>query len=236
MSYIAFSETHKAFGRRHILQGVGISLREGQCCLLTGQNGAGKSTLQRIIAGLERPDSAQVDVGDGYHSWKAQRKFLQANCVYLHQQPFMFDGSVAENLAYALPRTLTKAERLHRIQVALTWAGLEDIAECWAKTISGGERQRVALARAWLRSPRYMLLDEPSNNLDEDAKRRTLTLLESLKVQGIAMVVASHEAEQYRCIADEQLDLAQGRISARTGVGSTLPPSNIIPINKFQQA
>lgn len=234
MSYIAFSNVNKAFGKRQILQGTELTLHAGQCCLLIGQNGAGKSTLQRICAGLEKPDMARVDTGHGAQTWKRQRRYLQTHCVYLHQQAFMFDGTVIHNLAYALPRTLSKQDQQARIKVALQWAGLEAIAHNWAKTLSGGERQRVALARAWLRSPRFMLLDEPTNNLDEEVKQRTLDLILSLKAQGIALLIASHDIEQFHSVADQCFELSQGKLVSQF---SASPPStNIIPLIKTQQA
>ena len=223
-----------AFGARTVLNHTGLSLYAGKCFLLTGANGTGKTTLLRICAGLEKPDSCLVDIGMGCASWKHYRPILQAQIVYLHQQPYMFDGSVIRNLAYALPRQLDKTERAQRIDMALHWAGLEAIAHNYAKTLSGGERQRVALARAWLRSPKIMLLDEPSNNLDEEAKQRTLALLISLKAQGIALLIASHEAEHFTTVADGTLELRNGTLATKSPSSSL--PSNVIPLIKTQQA
>jgi tungstate transport system ATP-binding protein len=233
MSQIAFSEIDKAFGKRQILQGVEMRLQSGQCFLLSGPNGAGKSTLQRICAGLEKPDTGWIDTGMGARTWRQQRQVLQTSCVYLHQQPFMFDGTVRQNLAY--PKTLVKSkqERLARIEIALDWAGLEPIADCWAKTLSGGERQRVALARAWLRSPRYMLLDEPTNNLDDDAKQRTLSLLQSLKAQGIGLLIASHEAEHFQPVADGLFELSAAKIIHK--IPTSTHKDNVITLAKTRQ-
>lgn len=233
MSYLAFSNIHKAFGKRHILRGAELVLHAGQCVLLTGPNGAGKSTLQRICAGLEKPDIALVDTGRSTHTWKQQRHSLQQQCVYLHQLPYMFDGSVIQNLDYALPRKLPKITRQANIEMALHWAGLENIAECWAKTLSGGERQRVSLARAWLRSPRYLLLDEPTNNLDEAAKTRTVALLMSLKAQNMSLLIASHEADQFKAIAEQWYELANGKLLPKLATATVA--SNVIPLIKPQQ-
>lgn len=234
MSHIRFIETYKAFGKRRILDGVEITIHSGQCHLLTGANGTGKSTLQRICAGLEKPDMALVDSGNGARAWKQQRRYLQTHCVYLHQQPFMFDGTVIDNLGYALPRLTPKAERMARIEVALHWAGLQPIADNWAKTLSGGERQRVALARAWLRSPRFFFLDEPTSNLDEEAKHRTIALLMSLKAQNIGLLIASHEAEHFQTIADGWCELSQGKL--RLPLSTPGQTDNVIPFIKTQQA
>lgn len=233
MTQFSLQDTHKAFGARKVLQGASLCLDAGKCCLLTGANGTGKSTLLRICAGLERPDACDVDTGAGLSSWRRSRHALQAQSVYVHQQAYMFDGSVIQNLAYALHHRADKATRKERIDTALHWAGLAPIAHTWAKTLSGGERQRVALARAWLRAPRIMLLDEPTNNLDEEAKQRTLTLLMSLKAQGITLVIASHEAEYFSRIADETLELANGKLASR----SPIPPyTNVFTLAKSRRA
>ena len=234
MKEFLLQDINKAFGARKVLQNTELALRAGKCYLLIGANGAGKSTLLRICAGLEKPDSCRIDIGTGFASWKHYRHVLQSQIVYLHQQPYMFDGSVIRNLAYALPRQLDKSERAQRIDMALHWAGLQDIADNYAKTLSGGERQRVALARAWLRNPKVMLLDEPSNNLDEEAKQRTNALLISLKAQGIALLVASHEAEKFALVSDGTLELRNGKLISKSP--PTLFPENVIPLVKTHQA
>jgi tungstate transport system ATP-binding protein len=231
MKQITLQDIHKSFGARRVLQGTTLSLESGKCYLLTGPNGVGKSTLLRICAGLEKPDSGFVKTEDGLYRWKHYRKVLRAQTVYLHQTPYMFDGNVIQNMAYALRGRSSKTERDERINMALRWAGLDDgIATSWARTLSGGERQRVALARAWLCSPNIMLLDEPTNNLDEEAKQRTIALLMSLKAQGIILLIATHETNRFDVIANEKLELAHGQLTASPmpNTGNT----NVIPHGK----
>jgi len=234
MSKIKFLDIYKSFGHRQILTGVKLNLCAGQCSLLTGANGVGKSTLLRICAGLEKPDQGKMDIGLGRQIWEQQRHSLHTNTVYLHQQPYMFDGNVLRNLAYALPSGLSKLERKQRIEEALHWAKLEAVASNPAKTLSGGERQRIAIARAWLREPTIMLLDEPTANMDQDARQRTLQLLHSLKEQGIALLVASHEPAHFYTLADEWLLLHQGRITNQGTYESSA--NNIIPLQQPTQA
>jgi len=233
MSTLKFIDINKTYGKRQILRDVNLEIVAGQCNLLTGPNGTGKTTLQRICAGLERPDQGKVENGHGVHSWRHQRHFLQRHIVYLHQQAYMFDASVRENLGYGLPRNLDTAQRQQRIDAALHWAGLEHIAESWAKTLSGGERQRVSLARAWLASPSIMLLDEPTNNLDEDAKQRTLDLLQSLKQQHISLIITSHEAEHFLGLCDNWYKLSQGDLVKKTF--NTPRPTNVVTLNQSLQ-
>lgn len=234
MSQIAFYDLHKHFGSRQILTGTDLLLQSGQCSLLSGANGAGKSTLLRICAGLEKPDLGEVDVGLGRQAWKRYRRTLQAETVYLHQQPYMFDGTVIQNLAYALPRPTPQARHKRLVNEALAWAELESIATNSARTLSGGERQRVAIARAWLRRPTVMLLDEPTTNMDQEARRRTIQLLHSLKEQGIALLVASHDPKHFYSLTNTWLELAAGRTTNLLTVSKHA--DNVIPLTSSQRA
>ncbi|MBJ6610536.1 MAG: ABC transporter ATP-binding protein [Candidatus Thiothrix moscowensis] len=216
MNELHFRNIHLRYQQRHILDGLELSLCQAHCTLLTGDNGAGKTTLLRILAGFDKPEQFQVDTGFGLLNWKQYRKTLQPSVLYLHQQPYMFEGSVRDNLDYALPRQLDKAVRQARIQQALQWAVLERIADTPAKTLSGGEYQRVALARAWLRQPRILLLDEPTANMDKDARLRTIQLLRQLRDDGMALLVASHDPDYFSSLVNEHLHLQAGKLQAVT--------------------
>lgn len=211
-----FRHLRLAFRKRIILDDLSLSLHGRHCTLLCGDNGAGKSTLLRVIAGLQRPDHARIGLDDGdvdgRLDWPHARRTLLGQVVYLHQSPYMFDRSVAHNLAYALPRGLDRRERRVRTDRALEWAGLTAIRDNRARCLSGGERQRVALARAWLRRPRALLLDEPTANLDRAARERTESLLLELKREGIALLIASHDPYHFGSLVDNALQLADGRL------------------------
>jgi tungstate transport system ATP-binding protein len=203
---------YKSFADRIVLSGVDLTLRRGQCYLLSGANGTGKTTLLRIVAGLEKPDASRIDLGRGEMKWKRCRSALQSRILYLHQHPYMFDGSVKYNLSYALPQRLGQAVRDQRIGEALAWAGLLTHGEVSAKRLSGGERQQVALARAWLKKPEVLLLDEPTANMDQEARRRTLDLLFSLKAEAMSLLIASHDPTQFTSLVDNHIHLDAGKI------------------------
>lgn len=229
---IRFSDIDKFFNRRHLLDGVSLTLRSGRAVLLSGENGAGKTTLLRIIAGLEKPADCLVDFTPAErHSkprpWSKCRRRLQREVMYLHQSPYMFDGGVIRNLALALPRAMPRLRRDKKIRQALEWAQLEKLQDARAKTLSGGEKQRVALARAWLRQSRILLLDEPIANMDGESQARTVALLRRLKNARVALMVASHNADAFCQLIDRRLMLEGGKL--QPAQAQTLP-GNVTPL------
>ena len=232
MTQLLFTKVDKSFGRRRILEGVDISLAAGECQLLCGENGAGKSTLLRILAGMERPDRAEVR-GDGVPiTWRKARKRLLSECIYLHQQPYLFEGSVRYNLNYPLKGLRANREAL--IRDGLKWSGLTPLADQPVHQLSGGERQRVALVRAWLRRPRVMLLDEPTANMDAGCRQRTVELLQVLKQEGVALVIATHDPLPFTIMADRTLGLVDGRLEEVDPSPSVLP-EKVTPIKRRVQ-
>lgn len=211
-THLVFNGITKNIGKqkRLLLDNIDISLKAGECTLLSGKNGCGKSTLLRIIAGLFKPDSALINTGLEKLNWKKAKNKLQQQIMYLYQEPYMFDGTVRQNLSYAIN---TKKDKKHkRIQKALEWAKLVDYSETQAKCLSGGEKQRVALAQAWLKEPSILLLDEPTANMDDVSRKKTEKLLASLKKQGLAILIASHDPTHFKNILDNHLILEDGKI------------------------
>ncbi len=209
---LAVESLVKRYGRREVLSDITLELHAGKVLLLSGANGAGKTTLLRILSGLESPNHCRVDVGQGAMPWRRCRTRLMQNALYLHQQPYMFDGSVRYNLAYALPRKLSKQRRHELIDTALAWSGLEHLQNTPSKSLSGGERQRVSLARAWLRQPKILMLDEPTANLDQLSRQRTLELLSPFKEDGMSLIIASHDPHHFSSLVDRSLHLHEGRL------------------------
>ncbi len=205
-----FVGLNKSYASKTVINDVRIKIRDSQCTLLIGENGAGKTTLLKMISGLEKPDSGIIYINQKNYSWKQCKSILVQNIMYLHQQPYMFDGSVKNNLQYTLN---VSNQRSHSIDEAIEWASLEAISGQNANSLSGGEKQRVAIARAFLRNPQVVLLDEPTANLDQTSKKLTLELLQQLKNRGIAVVIASHDPQLFYPIQDEQLQLKNSKMT-----------------------
>ncbi len=210
---LSLTGIHKRFGARCILDNVDVHLVPGQCQVLTGRNGAGKTTLLKIIAGLERPESAQVAIDGNERGWRRARRALRRDVVYLHQYAYMFDASVEYNVGYGLRAgRLPASERRARVAEALERIDLLHLAGANARTLSGGERQRVALARAWALQPRVMLLDEPTANMDRESREQTWFLLRRLKSDELCVVVATHDGHAIATLPDIELHLNNGNL------------------------
>ena len=151
----------------------------GERVSITGTNGSGKSTLLRVMSGLEVDFSGNCRVDA---SWQ--------DCVYVHQTPYLFRGTVLSNVTYGLrQRGISRAER-HRSAVPwLQRFGLDEIASSRVTHLSGGESRRIALLRAMILRPRLLLLDEPLADLDQPGTATICAALDDL--EGTTVVVAS---------------------------------------------
>ncbi len=198
-----------------------LALYPGECTHLTGANGSGKTTLMKLLAGLDRPDTGQIHLKEpGHHRFcRLLRRYfahleLRGRVLYLHQRPYFFDRSVRANLQLALPSEagLSAAERQQRVAAALAYSGLEHMSDRSARTLSGGEQQRLAIARAWVRQPRWLLLDEPASNLDQQAVQQLGALIARLKDAGCGILLSSHQDNDFTALCSRTLLLKQGRL------------------------
>jgi tungstate transport system ATP-binding protein len=212
---LCFSRLEKHFGRCHVLSIGALVLVPGRIVHLTGRNGAGKTTLLRILAGLEPPDRCDVVLEYDRRPWQAVRQRLRRDVVYLHQHPYMFDATVADNLGYGMRVTgVPRARRRQAVAGMLERLGLGHAARRNARTLSGGEQQRLALGRAWLSRPRVLLLDEPTANMDQEFRRQTWALLQEVLTAELAIMVSSHELSARECRDCLDLHLQDGRLNA----------------------
>lgn len=219
----------KHFGARCILDAVDVELAAGQCQVLSGRNGAGKTTLMRILAGLEPPDAAEVIINDTPRPWRQARTGLRREVIYLHQQAYMFDASVKDNVEYGLRAARVPAlQRRARVAEGLERMDLSHLCGAHARTLSGGERQRVALARAWVLHPRVLLLDEPTANMDRESCEQTWFLLRRLKTERLCVIVATHDRQTFAALPDLHLHLENARLH-RQPFGTDGPPATERP-------
>ncbi len=188
----------KCFDDRTVLDGLDVTVVRGEFVALLGASGSGKTTLLRILAGLEAPSTGEVLVPE-------------ARTVVYQKPRLVASMRVWRNVVIGLPRAeATRAAALE----ALREVGLEERADAWPGTLSGGEAQRVALARALAREPQLLLLDEPFAALDALTRLKMQDLVADLCARhrpGVLLV--THDVEEAVLLADRVLVLCDGRIS-----------------------
>lgn len=215
---LEMASLHKRFGERVLLDGANLVLQAGHGYVLSGANGSGKTTLLRIIAGLERAEWADFRFRGAAAGGAAIPEAWRRDIVYVHQQPYLFHTSVEKNLEYGLARRgVAAAQRKARVREALAWAGLADRCDVPPQKLSGGEAQRAALARARLLNPALLLLDEPTANLDGEARKKVLDLVTALCIDNHTVLIASHDPEIRRLAILDRLTIGNRRICTDEG-------------------
>ena len=158
----------------------------------------------------------QIEFSGKNYKWEKIINIIQKNIIYLHQQPFLFSGTVESNIAYGLRfSSLSLTERKMALHEALEWAGLTDLARSDAKTLSGGVQQRVVFTRAWILKPKVLLLDEPMSNMDDESREKVCILLDKMKSFGLSIVITSHVSQYVEEISNSYFFLSGGKLEER---------------------
>jgi tungstate transport system ATP-binding protein len=201
------SELRFAARSSELIKGISFSLGAGTRTVIMGPNGAGKSLTLRLCHGLLKPSSGTIDWA-GPDSVGAIKRHAM-----VFQRPVMLRRTAHANLTHALSVSgLGRSECKARTAAALDTFGLADLADRPARLLSGGEQQRLAIARAWALRPQVMFLDEPTSALDPAATRAIEEMIQAIHVDGMKIVMTTHDLGQARRLADEVLFLHHGRL------------------------
>jgi ABC-2 type transport system ATP-binding protein len=206
MNVVEVEGLTKRFGNRTVVDGVSLSIKEGEIMGFLGPNGAGKTTTIRLICGLLVPDA-------GHGTVLGQVGYMTQRFSYYE------DLTIAENLAF-VARLYELAPVAAHVEETLRSLGLEARRNQLSGTLSGGWKQRLALAAAIMHSPKLLLLDEPTAGVDPKARREFWDELHRLAAGGLTVLVSTHymdEAE--RC--HRLTYISQGRI-LMTGTADAL--------------
>ena len=210
------------YHRRTVLDVDRFELRDGETHVVLGPSGSGKSTLLRVLGLLEKPTSGRMLLA-GREVRAGDREARMAMAA-VFQNPYLFKGTVEENVAYGLKlRRVSAPERTERVVAALERVGLGGMQKSSALRLSGGEAQRVALARALVLEPRILLLDEPLSYLDPLIKRRLVAdFSEILSSDGMTVLYVTHDQDEAMVVADRVSIMHQGAIVRTGGVDEVM--------------
>lgn len=213
---ITVHDLHKRFGENEVLKGISTEIKEKEVVCVIGPSGSGKSTFLRCLNRLEDITSGEVIVdGTNIADPKININQIREDVGMVFQHFNLFPHkTVLENITLA-PLKVKKAEKEEAKQAALALldkVGLGEKADAYPVSLSGGQKQRVAIARALSMNPKVMLFDEPTSALDPELVGDVLEVMKELALEGMTMVVVTHEMGFAREVGDRVFFMDDGLI------------------------
>ncbi|MBB4752644.1 putative ABC transport system ATP-binding protein [Actinoplanes lobatus] len=209
---------HRRFGQVHALRGVSFDVPAGSMVALVGRSGSGKTTLLNVVGGLDRPDEGTVEV-DGAEVTALDEDGLsrlrREKVSYVFQTFGLIPVlSAAENVGAPLRLArMPAADREKRVALLLDLVGLGEHARQRPGELSGGQQQRVAIARALASSPRLLIADEPTGQLDAETGRSVMALLRAVvESEQVTALVSTHDPVMM-ALADRVVRISDGQVS-----------------------
>ncbi|KEI87296.1 glutamine ABC transporter ATP-binding protein [Clostridium botulinum B2 267] len=213
---IEIKNLNKSFGKNHILKGINTHIDKGQVVVVIGPSGSGKSTFLRCLNLLESPEEGNIIFeNEDITSKKTNINKVREKMGMVFQQFNLFPHkTVLENITIS-PIKVKKLseEKANEIAIKLLKKiGLEDKASFYPSQLSGGQKQRIAIARALAMEPDVMLFDEPTSALDPEMVGEVLNVMKDLALEGMTMVVVTHEMGFAKEVGDRVMFMDEGRI------------------------
>jgi len=212
VAQVTIQQLGKTYGATKAVDGVDLTINDGELLAILGPSGCGKSTTLFMLAGIESPTSGRIlfDLEDVTAAEPRERGIglvFQSYALYPHM-------TALENIAFPLEMMkLSKAQRLERARQAARTVQIEELIGRLPYQLSGGQQQRVALARALVKEPRLLLLDEPLSNLDASLRQTMRSEIRQLQRKlGLTTVLVTHDQIEATTMADRIVIMNKGRI------------------------
>ncbi|WP_340392897.1 amino acid ABC transporter ATP-binding protein [Macrococcoides caseolyticum] len=230
---INVNKLYKSFGEVEVLKGIDLEVNTGEVVAIIGPSGSGKSTLLRCLNLLETPTRGEIIFEGNQLTAKGTNinKLRQKMGMVFQSFNLFPHKTVIENLML-VPSLLNKGDKSGLKATALELldkVGLQDRAEHYPSQLSGGQKQRVAIARALAMNPDVMLFDEPTSALDPEVVGDVLQVMKKLAVEGMTMVVVTHEMGFAREVADRVIFMDKGVVQEEG------PPSELFTNPKHER-
>ena len=219
-------DVHKYFGKHHVLRGINLTVPRRRVHVIIGPSGSGKSTFLRCLNHLEKIQQGQILIDgepmgyrmvDGKPREDSARNIarMRAEVGMVFQRFNLFPHMTAlQNIIEAPMRVrgMPKSQAVEGAHVLLRQVGLDNRADYYPSQLSGGQQQRVAIARALAMNPKVMLFDEATSALDPELVGEVLGVMKTLALEGMTMVVVTHEMGFARDVGDHVVFMDQGLI------------------------
>ncbi|NOY77680.1 MAG: LPS export ABC transporter ATP-binding protein [Calditrichaeota bacterium] len=214
MSVLKAENLVKFYGKRKVVKGVSIDVKQSEIVGLLGPNGAGKTTTFYMITGMIRPNTGTIILDDRDLTRLPMYKRARLGIGYLPQEPSIFRKlTVEENILAILEMLpISKQERRRRLEMHLSDLGVTHVAKNKGYNLSGGERRRVEIARALVTHPKFLLLDEPFAGIDPIAVEDIQKIVSQLREKGIGILITDHNVHETLSITDRAYLLYDGRV------------------------
>ena len=206
----------KHFDKLEVLNGIDLTVTEGEVVCIIGPSGSGKSTLLRCLNKLEEPTGGEIIIDDAVVTDKKTNiNKVRENIGMVFQSFNLFSNFTVLQIIMFAPvelKKMTKAAAKTKALELLSRVGLADKADAYPHQLSGGQQQRVAIARSLAMNPDIMLFDEPTSALDPEMVGEVLAVMKELAAAGMTMIVVTHEMGFARDVADRVIFMADGGI------------------------
>lgn len=214
MKILRTAEICKAYRGRRVVDGVTVSVEQGEVVGLLGPNGAGKTTSFYMIVGLVSPDSGKILLDEQDLTQLAMYQRARRGISYLPQEPSVFRKMTVEENLMAILETLSLSgrERRERMYRLIEQLGLEKVRQSKGYMLSGGERRRVEIARSLVIEPSFLLLDEPFSGIDPIQVLELQKIISDLREQGIGILITDHNVRETLAVTDRAYIINNGKI------------------------
>ena len=204
----------KHYGKRPVVNGVSVEVKQGEIVGLLGPNGAGKTTSFYIMVGLVKPNQGEVFLGGKKITKEPMYRRARLGLGYLAQEPSIFRKmTVEENILSVLEMTsLSSKQQKKKCESLLDEFGLNYVKNNIGDLLSGGERRRTEIARALATNPKFILLDEPFAGIDPIAVEDIQDIVSRLKERDIGILITDHNVHETLSITDRAYLLFEGKI------------------------